>query len=130
MNRAQYEADICRRLRQAEPVPFNRVMIGGLSPLVAKCHDNVDAYVKTNPTCAAARGWMTYADFIIAVGLTAHSVVEGPDGVLFDITPLEDEKQRDWMRFVRHNGDDKSFDAMKSLNIFIECPQTGDGEVS
>jgi hypothetical protein len=39
--------------------------------------------------------------------LTAHSVVRGANGELFDITPLADERVRARMRFVPHLGDDQ-----------------------
>ncbi len=89
MNRADYEADICGRLDQAERVPFKPVFIGDWRPQVAQCHENVDAWVKGNLGAVAVRGWVTYASFgELGIGLTAHSVVQDSDGRLFDITPL------------------------------------------
>lgn len=65
---------------------------------------------------------MTYADFGVNVGLTAHSVVQGPDGRLFDITPLETESHRQGMRFIRHIGDDQAFFEAKERSLCITCP--------
>jgi hypothetical protein len=68
---------------------------------------------------------MTYADLTIAIGLTAHSVVRGADGELFDITPLGNERDRLGMRFVPHEGDEQLFRSMMGINIFIECATRG-----
>lgn len=125
MTGAEYVADICGRLGQAERVPFCQVRIGDWKPEASKCHENVDAWVKTNPGTVAVRGWVTYASFgSLGTGLTAHSVVQGPDGSLFDITPLRDESCRQGMRFVRHIGAEATFFAAKQISIFINCPCT------
>jgi hypothetical protein len=58
-----------------------------------------------------------------AVGLTAHSIVKGPDGDLFDITPLCNEGGRHPLHFVAHVGDDRSFFEMKEgTGISFTCP--------
>ena len=123
MTGAEYVADICKRLDQAERVPFRRVSPEGWRPKVAECHQNVDAWVKANPGTAAVRGWVTYASFgDLGVGLTAHSVVQDTDGRLFDITPLLDESLRRGMRFVRHVGDEAMFFAAKKISVSLNCP--------
>jgi hypothetical protein len=58
----------------------------------------------------------------MSIGLTAHSVVRGADGQLFDITPLAAEYVRPTMRFIPHIGDEQLFLSMQESNIFIECP--------
>jgi len=59
-------------------------------------------------------------------GLTAHSVVRGGDGGLFDITPLEttDRRIRDGMLFIPHLGDEQSFFSMKELNLVMHLGQS------
>jgi hypothetical protein len=58
----------------------------------------------------------------ITVELTAHSVVRGPDGKLFDITPFADESQRASARFVPHVGDDLAFWEIKARGHSFTCP--------
>jgi hypothetical protein len=53
-------------------------------PEAHQCHPNVDAFVAANPDHRAIRGWLKITDFT----LQQHSVVSGPGGELFDITPL------------------------------------------
>ena len=40
MDRRGYEADICERWKEAEPIPFKEVSIGEWRPKVADCHRN------------------------------------------------------------------------------------------
>jgi|SRR6266496_2328791 len=122
--RPEYEESICRLLWQAKPLLFREVSFAdGSVPLRNRCHDNVERWVKENSGATVVGGWVTYADFGLSIGLTAHSVVQGTDGQLFDITPLADERVRDTMRFVPHLGDEQLFLSMKGSNIFIECRQ-------
>ena len=120
--RVDYEASICQRLCQAERVPFRSVSLEDWRPKVSDCHRNVDTWIEANRGATAVRGWVTYASLGVAIGLTAHSVVRGPDGRLFDITPLENEYYRSTMRFIPHLGDEQLFFAMKDLGIYINCP--------
>lgn len=122
--RADYEASVCERLCQAAHVPFREVSLADWRPKVSDCHRNVDRWIEANPGATAVRGWVTYASFGPAIGLTAHSVVRGTDGQLFDITPLENESYRTitTMRFIPHLGDEQLFLSMKELNIYINCP--------
>jgi len=63
-----------------------------------------------------------YMPSVNGILLTAHSVVRGIDGKLFDITPLADERVRDTMRFVPHLGNQEEFHSMRKSNNFIDCP--------
>lgn len=121
IGRSDYEASICQRLDQAVHVPFHQVSVPDWSPKVADCHANVDKWVQAHPECTAIRGWVTYADFGVAIGLTAHSVVRNIDGRLIDITPLGNEDCRLGMRFIPHLGEDRDFFALKELGIYINC---------
>ncbi|WP_028227364.1 hypothetical protein [Paraburkholderia ferrariae] len=127
MERADYEAGICGRLPEAEAIPFRPVVMADGRPRISECHQNVDAWVAAHPDCTAVRGWGTYLDQgLLGVKLTAHSVVRAPDHMLFDITPLADERIRPFMRFVSHTGDDKSFVIERSRDLFITCPCSGE----
>src|SRR5882672_334123 len=88
LTRPAYEASVCHRLCQAERVPFQEVSLPDWRPSFDDCHGNVNRWVEANRGTTAVRGSVTYADFGLATGLTAHSVVRGADGQLFDITPL------------------------------------------
>jgi hypothetical protein len=48
-------------------------------------------------------------------------VVQDEEGLLFDITPLEDERQRPQMRFVTHVGDADAFGSFEQADRFICC---------
>jgi hypothetical protein len=125
MSRASYEADVCRRLSQAEHIPFQRVSTEGWVLKVGRCHENADAWAKNNPGSVAIRGWVTYYGNIVA----AHSVVQDSDGQLFDITPLEDEATHEStrmnMRFIRHVGVDEVFFEIERKGRLITCPGRG-----
>lgn len=57
------------------------------------------------------------------VGVTAHSVLRGSDGRLFDITPVSDERVRPGMLFVPHEGDETSFQMLRAgRGISFTCP--------
>ena len=100
----------------------------GETPKCSECHSNVDRWVRENPGATAVRGWVTYLDFQVSTRLTAHSVVRGVDGQLFDITPLGDERDRAGMRFVPHLGSDEEFLSMKESRIFIDCMSAHESE--
>ena len=108
MDRAEYEASILARLDQAVRVPFRENPFKDWCPKPNDCHNNVDAWVVADPSCTAVRGWLIES----TSSLTAHSVVRGVDGQLFDVTPFRDENLR--LPFIEHEGDDASFDQMKA----------------
>lgn len=122
VNRHEYALLIGARRAEAERVPFVVVAPKSWSPQVAKCHENVDAWVAEYPGCRAVRGWVTLHAFGLGMRLTAHSVFEGADGAPFDITPLENEHYRQGMRFVRHIGDEQSFNDLRAASVFLDCP--------
>jgi hypothetical protein len=122
MNRTEYEADICSRLRQSERIPFKQVSIGDWRPQMAQCHQNVDTWVKANTGAVAVRGWVTLGGDGYTMRLTAHSVVKEPNGGLVDITPLGNENDRQGMLFIQHVGCDEAFSKAKKENLYIDCP--------
>jgi hypothetical protein len=123
MSDREYQTAVCARLDVAESVPFKEVSIGEWKPEVARCHENVEAWVREHPECIAVRGWAINASYGGNNGeLTAHSVVRGPDGKLFDITPFANESQRASARFIAHVGDDLAFFEIKERGHSFTCP--------
>lgn len=124
MDTIDYQRSICNRLRCAEIVPFVKCRIDTWEPQVAHCHENVDHWVELNRSRGDTplRGWVTCGDGGATVLLTPHSVVRGRDGHSFDITPLEDETIRRFMRFVPHTGGEEEFFRYKDLfQPFLTC---------
>ena len=113
MDRADYEAAILTRLAQAVRVPFRQVSSGDWHPRPNDCHNNADAWVAVDASCVAVRGWLIES----TCSLTAHSVVRGADGQLFDVTPFTDESLR--LGFIEHEGDDAAFNRMKGAGVQI-----------
>lgn len=122
MTRDEYERDLCARGETASFVPFKPdAGFDGWEPSVGGCHDNVDHWVRHHSGYTAVRGWLAYASYGgELVGYTAHSIVRGPDGILFDITPLYDTNAKR-APFVTHVGDDATFLAMRTPNLEIRC---------
>ncbi|MFK3968609.1 hypothetical protein ACI2KT_34180 [Ensifer adhaerens] len=121
MKRDEYERDICARAEAASNVRFTDVSFADWKPKVAECHDNVDYSVEHHPGCSAVRGWLAYASYgTNDFGYTAHSVVRGPEGDLFDITPTHDPDYPRG-RFVIHVGDEQTFFDIKGGSHEIRC---------
>jgi hypothetical protein len=99
----EYAARIVARIKEAVTVAFRPVACGEWAPQPNDCHNNVNAWVKTNPYLTAVRGWVIDSNCTLA----AHSVVRDADGQLFDITPFRDERLI--RRFIEHPGDEPSF---------------------
>lgn len=122
-SRRQYEQHVCDCLASAQAVPFRQVALEGWTPKVGDCHSNVDRWIEANAECTAVRGWVVYASYGEGmVGVTAHSVIRGPDGQLFDITPIGDERVRPGMLFIPHSCDEESFKELRTgLGISFTC---------
>ncbi len=124
--RVEYEAAICKQLADAKGVPFREVELDEWRPTASKCHENVDRWVGAMREHRAVRGWVVLKECTIGssfgLELTAHSVVCDEKGSLFDITPIQDERLRQSMRFVRHVGDEELFWKLENANRFICCP--------
>ncbi len=122
MTWVEYAALIGAHSAEAVRVPFKAAEPGNWSPRVAECHANVDRWVTDHAGCRAVRGWVTFYPLLVGVRLTAHSVVEDANGNLLDVTPLEDERYRQGMRFVRHPGSECLFHALRDVSIYLDCP--------
>jgi len=121
MDPQAYVTAFCQRMHEATRVPFESVSVDDWRPEVAHCHENVTAWVEQNSDHVAVRGWVTWYAVYNGVRLTPHSVVQAPDGCLFDITPLINETERLGMRFVRHVGDEQTFWEMKAAMNAFDC---------
>jgi hypothetical protein len=82
----------------------------GTAPKAAACHDNVDRWVRENPNCRAARGWVIETEMAGHVTFVAHSAVEEGDGRLADITLPGSH------RFLRHEGPDDLWRRIEPTN--------------
>jgi len=81
-------------------------------PTEKLCHINTDRRVQEHPDHKAVHGWLVldYSEGLMPLcGVTAHSVVETPDGQLFDLTPSSDPQRPP---FLRHKGPDGEFEAI------------------
>lgn len=124
MTREDYERDICSRSGASSRVTVkNDGGFGGWEPQVSDCHNNVDYWVEHHAGHTAVRGWIYYYGHEPEpVTYTAHSVVCGPDGKLFDITPLHNRSDKQRGRFIPHLGDEATFLAMrKDAFIILTC---------
>jgi len=78
-------------------------------PSPRDCHRNSDRYAIENAGHQPVRGWLIFDDSDIGLyRFLAHSVVEGPDGKLFDLTPSRAPRPP----FVRHEGPEGEFEAI------------------
>lgn len=129
MDRERYRLGICDALQTAGSIPFRDVIFrDGSAPERNKCHENVDRFVAENPVYKAVRGWTSINDWI----RDAHSIVEGPSGERFDITPFEPESCRSATRFAEHMGDEESFQGERAYQgqFYCTCPRRPEMELT
>jgi len=107
------------RRQEAVVVPYEpRTMTSG-PPTEHECHNNVDRWVLEQPDHKSVRGWLVFEWTENEMGrlmfslplcrFTAHSVVETPDGRLFDLTPSRASRR---YPFLRHHEPDGEFEAI------------------
>ncbi len=115
------------RARQAERfVPYAEPHEPGWSPAEQRCHENVAWWTSRHEGFTAVRGWLVFDFARASVGLipvvrfTAHSVLQGPDETLTDITPTRAIGR---YPFVLHPGDPEEFvELVEGLDIgYIDC---------
>jgi hypothetical protein len=123
MDRQAYVDEICSRFGARKRVRFDRARASENDSQVGRCHENVAAWVAAHPGDRAVRGWVTWHAVFGGVRLTAHSVVHGAGGDLFDITPLGDESYRASMEFVPHIGDEAAFFETKEAVNAFDCSE-------
>lgn len=122
MDREQYRLAICDALQSAGSIPFRSVTFhDGTAPQRNQCHENVGRFVSENPGYEAVRGWISINAWI----RDAHSIVEGPSGERFDITPFEPESCRSATSFAEHIGDEETFQRERAYQpqFYCVCPR-------
>jgi hypothetical protein len=105
------QTELAKRLyphyREATIVDYARVAIeAAWQPWAKECHANATTWAAHNSGWSAVRGWLVF-DFSYLpspfIRFPAHSVVQDPDGKLWDITPPALEASRQYP-FFRHPG--------------------------
>jgi hypothetical protein len=127
--------DLAKRLFDLRPtgifVPFREVGFrdkSGVrapddwSPKPHACYANVDTWVRMCPDYRAIRGWVAFDQTMLRppkFHFAAHSVLQFPDGTLFDITPSGVSIP---YPFIRHPGTNEEFDALRQHHqiMFID----------
>jgi len=90
-------------------VPCERRETVGWNPSPRDCHKNSDQYAMENVGHRSVRGWLIFDDSDIGrYRFLAHSVVEGSDGKLFDLTPSPAPRPP----FLPHEGPEGEFEAI------------------
>jgi hypothetical protein len=110
----------------ARIIPLAQVEIGDgsasgdWSPFPRFSHDNVNIWVRRSPEYKAVRGWVVF-DFsrnptfrARFVRFAVHSVIEAPDGTLWDITQRYTSRPHP---FIRHPGTDEDFDYLRASAV-------------
>jgi hypothetical protein len=109
-----YFQRLIERLSLAAKVPFREVQLDGWEAKMNDCHGNVDFWVQHHPETKPVRGWLFWSANEAGQYLfMAHSVLE-ESGQLTDITPLDRNTPRDGLLFLKHEGTEQDFSAMKT----------------
>jgi hypothetical protein len=93
---------------------------GDRKPFPRFSHDNVNIWVRRSPEHKAVRGWLVF-DFSTNptfrasfVRFATHSVIEAPDGTLWDITQRYTSQPHP---FIRHPGTNEDFDRLRADGV-------------
>jgi len=98
----------------AAKVPFREVRLDGWEPKMNDCHGNVDFWVQHHPETKPVRGWLFWSANEAGQHLfMAHSVLD-ENSQLADITPLDPNTPRGGLLFLKHEGTEQEFSAMKT----------------
>jgi hypothetical protein len=114
---ARLSVSVVKRLHQSVILHRKVVHIGGWTPTINRCHDNVAIWVAKNPQHKHVHGFI-YMDLrpnAYCIRLMAHSAVETEDGTLCDITPHEASAD---YPFIRHLGTDEEFELFGKVESF------------
>jgi hypothetical protein len=91
---------------------------GAWKPIANRCHESATTWAANNDGWVAVRGWLVFDYTALAllvpnlprvVRFNAHSMVQDPDGKLWDITPPGGPVSQDYP-FFRHPGTDEEFE--------------------
>jgi hypothetical protein len=99
----QLAAELYERRHQSVFVPGAIAYIGDWTPAENQCHDNVDFWVKHNPTHGPVHGFLyfSFAGAMPYVWFNAHCIVRTEDDQLIDITPSKASQR---YPFIEHFG--------------------------
>jgi hypothetical protein len=114
---ARLAVSVVKRLHQSVTLRRKIVHIGGWTPTINRCHDNVAIWVAKNPQHKHVHGFI-YMDLgpnANCIRVMAHSAVETEDGTLCDITPHETSTD---YPFIRHLGTDEEFELFGRVEYF------------
>jgi hypothetical protein len=121
------------RRHQAATIPFEAGTMESGPPTEHECHNNTDRWVREHQDHKSVRGWLVIDYNEATQGLfnnckfIAHSVVEAPDGRLFDLTPSQASQR---YPFLRHDGPEKEFVAfVQAGHTHLEGVVTPSGEL-
>jgi hypothetical protein len=88
------------------------------------CHDNVEYWVKHHSDAKPVRGRLFFTPNPTGrYSFRAHSVLD-ENGRLIDITPLDENTQREGLVFPGHSGTEEQFLAMKIPYSQVTYPPT------
>lgn len=117
-----YFQQLFERVNSAVKVPFRKVLLNQGEPRLNDCHGNVDCWIKTHPETKAVRGWLFWPpDATGHYRFMAHSVLD-ENGELIDITPIDPNTPPDGLVFLRHEGTEEAFSAMKTACSEVVYP--------
>jgi len=88
VNSVKYAESLMHRVDEARPVKKIAVKFDDWEPQQNMCHHNAVLFCERRPGWSPVRGWL-YFDLpgLDVAKFVSHSVVQGPDGAYFDITP-------------------------------------------
>lgn len=88
LNANAHAKSLMSRVADAAPAHQLRVQIGDWKPQEKMCHHNVTYFCEKNQEYQPVRGWL-YFDLpgLSFAKFVSHSVIQAPDGKLYDITP-------------------------------------------
>jgi hypothetical protein len=104
----RFGLELLRRVPEAQHIGVAEVTMGEWRPREHECHDNVAFWVEPNPGYRHVGGFL-YFDWhglLPTVRFNAHSLVEAPDGKLYEITPSRASAR---YPFLRHTGSLEDF---------------------
>jgi hypothetical protein len=121
-----FSKDLAKRLydllHTARIIPLAEVGVddGDRKSFPRFSHDHVNIWIRRSPDYKAVRGWVIFdfssnATFRASfVRFAAHSVIEAPDGALWDITRRYTSQPHP---FIRHPGTDEDFDQLRADGV-------------
>lgn len=125
MNRDAFFTRVETEMRNpASALRFDRPVLEfeSLGLKVARCHDNAKLWVKEKAGWRRVRGWLRFP-YATHHDLVAHSLVEGPHGERWDVTPYDDKQAMSLATlFVKHPGSDDEYDEAIDQMRWITYP--------